>query len=197
MNIREIRIDKIASIKPFDCGDDDLNEFLSEKSKNYQQNLLANTFVFEDETQTLAYYSILNDSLRIEDIAFVSKNALKNFLQRLFPHSKRHLKHYPAIKIGRLAVSKEAQKLGLGRKIVDTIINYVIMQNERCACKFIFVDAYKNAVGFYEKMQFEYFSGSDVNEDTRQMYLNITPLINAKREQQNYFNHQNSENYDT
>jgi GNAT superfamily N-acetyltransferase len=81
-----------------------------------------------------------------------------------------------------LAISKQTQKSGLGRKIIDTIIDYAIRQNERCACKFILVDAYKDALGFYEKMQFEYFSENDFNAETRQMYLDITPLINARRE---------------
>jgi GNAT superfamily N-acetyltransferase len=132
--------------------------------------------------QTLAYYSIFNDSLRIEEVTFASKSALKKFLQRLFPYPKRHLKHYPAIKIGRLAISKKAQKIGLGREIMDSVIGYAITQNEHCACKFLLVDAYKDAVGFYEKMQFRYFSDSDLNNKTRQMYLNITPLINSKEE---------------
>ena len=181
MIIKEIRIDHSTFIKPFDCGDKDLNEFLLEKSKHYQQELLATTFVFEDETQTLAYYSIFNDSFRIEDVSFESKNAFKNFLRLLLSHPKRHLKSYPAIKIGRLAISKQTQKSGLGRKIMDTIINYAVKQNEHCACKFILVDAYKDALGFYEKMQFKYFSDNDAKEETRQMYLNITPIINAKR----------------
>jgi GNAT superfamily N-acetyltransferase len=81
-----------------------------------------------------------------------------------------------------LAISKHVQKSGLGRKIMDTIIDYAVKQNEHCACKFILVDAYKNAVGFYEKMQFEYFSNNDLNDETRQMYLDITPIICAKTE---------------
>jgi predicted GNAT family N-acyltransferase len=182
MSIREIRIDHSTIIKPFDCGDEDLNEFLLEKSNDYEQELLAIIFVFEDEVKTLAYYSLFNDSLKIEDISFPSKNAVKNFLRRLFPHPKRHLNHYPAIKVGRLAISMQTQKLGLGRTIMDTIIDYAIKQNERCACKFILVDAYKEALGFYEKMNFEYFSENDLDDATRQMYLNLTPLINARRE---------------
>jgi len=167
MIVKEIRIDYSTAIKPFDCGDKDLNEFLLEKSKHYQQELLATTFVFEDEVQTLAYYSIFNDSFRIEDVSFESKNAFKNFLRLLLPHPKRHLKSYPAIKIGRLAISKQTQKSGLGRKIMDTIISYAVKQNEYCACKFILVDAYKDALGFYEKMQFKYFSDNDAKEETR------------------------------
>jgi len=181
MNIRKTKIKNSIIIKPFDCGDDDLNEFLFDKSKDYQQELLATTFVFEDDTKTYAYYSIFNDSFRIEDITFSSKNAVKQFLRHLLPHPKRHLKHYPAIKIGRLAISKQAQQLGLGRRIMDTIIDYATNQNEQCACKFILVDAYKNAVGFYEKMQFEYFSDNDLNDETRQMYLDITPIVNARK----------------
>ena len=126
MEIRKIKVENSTIIKPFDCGDDDLNEFLLEKSKNYQQELLATTFVFEDKTKTCAYYSIFNDSFRIKDLSFLSKNAIKNFLRQLLPHPKRHLKSYPAIKIGRLAISKQAQQLGLGRKIMDTIIDYTI-----------------------------------------------------------------------
>ena len=61
MNIRKTKIENSTIIKPFDCGDDDLNEFLLEKSKDYQQELLAVTYVFEDETKTYAYYSIFND----------------------------------------------------------------------------------------------------------------------------------------
>jgi predicted GNAT family N-acyltransferase len=183
MYIKEVKINHSTVIKPFDCGDEDLNEFLQEKANDYQTELLATTFVFEDEIKTVAYYSIFNDSLRIEDIAFQSKNAVKNFLRRLFPHPKRHLKHYPAIKIGRLAISNQIQKTGLGRKIIDTIINYAIQQNEKCACKFILIDAYKEALGFYEKMNFEYFSENDMNEETRQMYMDITPLVNAKKDE--------------
>jgi len=181
MNSNELRIDDAIDIKPFDCGDRDLNEFLLKNSKHYQQELLATTFVIEDETQTLAYYSIFNDSFRIEDISFISKNAFKNFLRLLLPYPKRHLKSYPAIKIGRLAISKQAQKFGFGTKIINSIIDYAIKQNERCACKFILVDAYKNALGFYEKNHFSYFSDKDVGEETRQMYLNITPIINETR----------------
>jgi hypothetical protein len=58
MSIRVQRIDHSTVLKPFDCGDNELNEFLQEKSKDYQHGLLAATFVVEDEIQTLAYYTV-------------------------------------------------------------------------------------------------------------------------------------------
>ena len=62
-------------IKPFDCGDDDLNDFLFNKALLYQKELLATTFVIENEKRTLGYYTLLNDNLQLkeEDFAFRRK----------------------------------------------------------------------------------------------------------------------------
>ncbi len=182
-NYVSFKVDNKSAFKPFDCGDKDLNEFLLEKSKHYNEELLATTIVFENDVKTIAYYSIFNDSLDIEQFSFSSKNAIKRLIRKLVPHPKRHLKSFPAIKIRRLAVCKNLQKSGLGRKIMDNVINYDIEQNEKCACKFIIVDAYKKSLRYYENMGFEYLSDNDLNENTRQIYLDISPYVNAKREQ--------------
>ena len=42
------------SIKPFDCEDDDLNEFLFEEAIPYRKEMLATTFVIEDDNQPLS-----------------------------------------------------------------------------------------------------------------------------------------------
>jgi len=42
------------SIKPFDCEDDDLNEFLFQEAVPYRKELLATTFVIEDYNQPLS-----------------------------------------------------------------------------------------------------------------------------------------------
>ena len=42
------------SIKPFDCEDDDLNEFLFQEAIPYRKELLATTFVIEDYNQPLS-----------------------------------------------------------------------------------------------------------------------------------------------
>jgi predicted GNAT family N-acyltransferase len=185
MNFSEYKLFRVTNnfnFKPFNCDDKELEDFLFEKSKHYQEELLATTFVLEDETKIIAYYSIFNDSIKIEDIPFSSKNALKTFIRKLLPHPKRYLKYYPAINIGRLATSKHIQKSGLGTKIMNEIIKYAIEQNEKCACKFIIVDAYSKSTGYYEKMKFNYFTDMDLNEETRQMYLDLTPYINAYKE---------------
>jgi len=172
------RLSEDCIIKPFNSVDDDLNEFLLDKSKFYQNELLATTYIIENEEKTVAYFSIFNDSLRIEEVEFASKGKLKKFLASFLSHPKRHLKHLPAIKIGRLAVCKEEK--GKGKLIIAWILNYALDCNQYSACKLITVDAYAQSLGFYEKMGFGYITDDDKDEETRQMFLDLTPLINAE-----------------
>ena len=166
-------------IKPFDCGESDLNEFLFDKSKLYSKELLSTTYILEDSDMTLAFFSLFNDSLRVEDSKFASVSSYKRFLRKFVSHSKRHLNSYPAIKIGRLAVNSRIQKSGIGKTIISFIIDYAMEQNSKCACKLIIVDAYRNALSFYERFGFEYLSENDSEDDTRQMYLDLTPFLNS------------------
>jgi predicted GNAT family N-acyltransferase len=182
-----IKLEENTVIKPFDCGDSDshkdLNDFLFNKAKNYLKEHLATTFIIESEDITYAYYSVLNDSLRVEKMDFASKSAFLRFLKNLVSHPKRHLINFPAIKIGRLAVNKNIQISGLGKMIVNNVIEYAINLNETCACKLITVDAYSQALGFYEKLGFEYFTESDAEESERQMFLDLTPIIKTFKEE--------------
>lgn len=174
-----IKVNDRTIIKPFDCGDEDLNSFLFTKSIPYSKELLATTYILEDENETVAFFSIFNDSIRVEDIEFASKSAAKRFFADLLPHLKRHLKNFPALKIGRLGVSNNHQKKGFGGLILKFIIDLGISKNDHCACKFISVDAYHQSLAFYEKLGFSFFSEKDAGKDTRQMYLDLTPLLNA------------------
>ena len=44
------------SIKPFDCGDTDLNGFLFDDAKNYLAELMAVTYIIECGNLTVAYF---------------------------------------------------------------------------------------------------------------------------------------------
>lgn len=181
-NLSLFKIDESTVIKPFDCGDEDLNDFLFSKAKYYRKELLAATYLLENETETIAFFSIFNDSLRVQDITFASKSAFKRFLSDLVSHPKRHLKNFPALKIGRLGVSISSKKTGIGKAAISYIIELAIRQNEVSACKLITVDAYDQSLGFYERMGFTYLTDDDKGHDTRQMYLDLTPIINAVTE---------------
>ena len=165
------------SIKPFDCEDDDLNEFLFQEAIPYRKEKLATTFVVENNERTLGYYSLLNDSLQLREDMFTSKSQFRKFLRELVPYPKRHLKTIPALKIGRLAIDKTFKGKGLGSVIMANIISKCIKMNQEQACRLITVDAYKQAVPFYQKMGFKFLIEGDKDDTTRLMFLDLTSFI--------------------
>ena len=177
------KANKTTQIKSFDCGDDDLNEFLIKDCINYDSQLLAVTYILESDTETVAFFSIFNDALRAEEVAFPSKTQFKAFLKSILPHPKRFLKNFPAMKIGRLAVSENFKGQGIGKLIIQHIIELAIDHNSKCACRFITVDAYAKSTWIYEKFSFEYLTEKDKNEETRQMYLDLTPYLNTLQDE--------------
>jgi len=164
---RQIEAD--TEIKSFDCGDADLNDFLICDAKNYLSAMMALTYLLEDnsECKTVAYYSLLNDKIVFDP----EEKLFWNRLNRRIVNSKRR-KEYPAVKIGRLAVSKDYSGQHIGTAILLQI-KHMFTTMRRSACRFITVDAYAAAVPFYEKCGFMFLSEKDKNSRTRAMYFDL------------------------
>ena len=102
---------KTTVIPEFKSKDGDLNEFLMQEAKDYQEQLLAVTYLLQNPKtgDIVAYFSLLNDTI-----------------------------------------------------------------------KFLTVDAYADAVSFYEnKGGFKFFTETDVNDDTRLLYFDLKPFKDA------------------
>ncbi len=163
------QIDADTQIKSFDCGDADLNDFLFSDAINYFKSMMALTYLLEDSVngRTVAYYGLLNDKIVFDP----DEKKLWNRLNRRVANSKRR-KEYPAVKIGRLAVSKDYAGKQIGKMIILQI-KHVFSTMRRSACRFITVDAYSAAVPFYEKCGFMFLSEKDRNSPTRAMYFDL------------------------
>lgn len=151
------------TILPFDCGDNDLNDFLIHNAKEYQASLLAVTYLIESAGKTVLYFCLSNDKI-------TSIEASKGFwrkIKSLFPYGK-HRKDYPAVKIGRFAVDNKFQHTDAkwGTMVLDYIKHWMITNN-KTGCRFITVDAYRAAVPFYEKNGFKFMGNNE-----KQRYLN-------------------------
>lgn len=171
--MRLSKLEDIQTLKPFDCGDDDHNEFLTVDASFYRQQMLANTFVLEDDELTIAYYSLLNDKI---SNSTVPKNLWRK-LRDTIPHEK-HFSSYPAVKIGRLAVSLTHKNDGIGTRLVAGIKQMLIAQQSQSACRFLTVDAYRCAVPFYEKNGFKMLVNEISNEaHTVPMYYDLKQLL--------------------
>lgn len=169
-----IRLVPDYTIKSFDCDDKDLNEFLLNDARVHLKELLSVTYLIEDEiaNKTIAFFSIFNDKITIDD---VGNNNKWNRLRRLLPQRKR-FRSYPAMKIGRLGVHKDYKKCGYGRAILD-YLKVLFITDNRTGCKFITVDAYNESLAFYEKNGFDYLTENDIGKDTRLMFFDLKTIV--------------------
>lgn len=166
-----VRLTNEHEIKPFDCKDDDLNEYLLVDAKLYLNQLLAVTYLVENDQDTIAFFSVSNDKIAYENMS--NNSQWKRFRKR-FERGK-HLKSYPSVKIGRLGVCKPYAGQDYGSKL----LNYVkqsFIDNNKTGCRFITVDAYDSAFGFYQKNGFEFLTNADEGESTRLMYFDLATM---------------------
>ena len=167
-----VQLTQDTDILPFLSEDEDLNNFLIEDAKNYSADLMAVTYLFIDKEkhQTVAYFSLLNDKVAYDP----RYKTIWGRINRRIHNSKRR-RSYPSAKIGRLAVSKEYARNGLGSQILYLIKSYLV-NNPKLGCRFITVDAYAEATDFYRKNDFEYFTVTDTLDSTRLMYFDLKPF---------------------
>ena len=179
-NFSIIRLASNFVIDAFDCGDTDLNSFLLNDALPYQKERLAVTHLAlhnEDGTSEIAgYFCLLNDKLAFDLSDREKKKSWKEFNKQNRIHFNKHRKSYPAVKIGRLAVELAFAGQGIGRRMMNHIILTVVNMKD-AGCRFISVDAYRDAFGFYLKNGFQFLSPEDGDDATRLMYLDIKHIL--------------------
>jgi predicted GNAT family N-acyltransferase len=161
------RLDLNTVIKPFESEDEELNDFLLNDAKKYLAEMFAVTYLIENKTETIAYFCLSNDNIRRE----VDMETWKKINKKV-PNSKRK-GSYPAVKIGRMAVTKKFAGNGLGRLMIRYVESMYRDENQKSGCRFITVDAYGNATDFYERNGFNFFTQKDTDKPTRIMYFDL------------------------
>lgn len=134
-----------AFCDPFDCGNEDLNDFFQNDALNYQSELLGKTYCFtldENPEIIVCAFTISNDSIK----TFLLPNARKKKVIKDIPRQKQ-MKSYPAVLIGRLGVNNNfrsvvGEKDRVGKQLMDFIKSWFIDGANKTGCRFIVVDSY-------------------------------------------------------
>lgn len=86
------RLGKGESVFSFNCGDEDLNDFILNESIQYRQTRLAVTYVIEvkNTNNTIRFFSLANDRISISD--FENKTEFNRFRKKRFVNEKKDLK---------------------------------------------------------------------------------------------------------
>lgn len=165
------RLEENETVSNFDCGDEDLNDFIFGDAMLYFKVRLATSYVLEDKNSkdTIGYFSLAHDRISLTD--FPSNSAYNRFRKQFFAQGKM-FKSYPALKICRLATEKKYRGEGIGTMMVNMIIASYKSDN-KAGCRFITVDAYADALPFYYKQGFVPLSKEDEGSPTRLLYFDL------------------------
>ena len=133
----------------FDCGDDDLNDFLKNDALLEQKKKLNITHLIFYKDEIIGYFSLLTDKTNVKDI----KN--KEIKESIKLNLNNKYKTIPAVKIGRLAIDKKYAKKGIGSFILN---NLIVTLNEiskkDIGFRLITVEGYAEAYHFYTTNNF-------------------------------------------
>lgn len=129
----------------FDCGRQELNDWLKQIARQHQDKGLSNTFVAIGEelpTRICGYYAL----------------TLTELDNRQLPEAwrKKLPRRIPGVRLGRLAVDKQYQRKGLGELLlVDAMIRAQRIYTEAGGIG-LFVDAVdEQAVAYYRRFGFD------------------------------------------
>lgn len=172
IEIRKLR--ETDAVENFDCGDKDLNDFILTEASDYRKALLAVSYIVvehKNPQNVLGFFSVANDKVSLGD--FSDKTEFNRFRKKQgFPQPKR-LKSYPAVKLCRLGIDLKYRKNHIGSFILD-FLRGLFTHDNKSGCRFMTVDAYINAVPFYEKRGFKLLEPSgDTNPHTRLMFCDL------------------------
>lgn len=186
----ELTGDLLANCEPFVCGHDDLDDFFNNDAIKYTEKMIGRTYVFRPKAEptTLACaFSISNDSLRITELS----NRKQEHFRETNDLGEKRLKRYPGILIGRLAVSQNLSRQGIGSALMN-FIKVWLGKGNKAGCRFLIVDARnaEDAIAYYLKNNFEFLFNSEeeesvctrkdkafVKQTTRLMYFDMKNII--------------------
>ena len=150
LQIEPLLSNHLPRFASFTCGDADLDSFLKDDSLRLHEAHLSFTYVAiyrisEDHSETVGYISLSTDALTLDGDQG-EKDGLPEIGFRVVP----------ALKIGRLAVSESARGRirGLGMALMGAAWIRGVDLASSIALRFLTVDAYPTAVGFYQKLGF-------------------------------------------
>lgn len=163
--------DKLTGLKFGNPEFTPLKTYLQKKAVAHQANSLAVTYGAFDEAsgKIWGYITLACGEVVSDEAGELINDGAVSFDYR----------HYPAVKIARLAVHHKASGNNLGRGLVNLALGQA--KNVVCpavGCRFMVVDAKRESIGFYLKCGFT-FLDTAANHGRAQpvMYLDLNKVV--------------------
>lgn len=156
----------------FRSGDEDLDRFFHRyaASNQFSEHIGVTYLAIEDNGRILGYVTIAGGTIGADS----------------FPSTRRkRLPRYPlpVLRLARLAVSKEAQKKGVGTTLIRYVFAQALEQSAKVGCIGVVVDAKPGTIPFYERLGFERQEAVEgelaTRPETLPMFLSIATIKTA------------------
>ncbi|UTC74924.1 GNAT family N-acetyltransferase [Treponema sp. OMZ 792] len=149
VSIKEIQ--QKSLLKKFDCGIEQLNEFLSRYAIKNEELGIGRTFVaLNANNRILGYFTLATAQVAYQEIPDEYRDKLPKY-------------PIPALRIARLAVDKELQGKGIGGWLLSQVFIKVIQVADITGLYLIIVDAKETSKNFYEHYGFQKFMDEDLS----------------------------------
>lgn len=148
VSIKEIRSKTV--LKKFNCGTEVLNSFLVRYALKNDELGIGRTFIaLDDDDQISGYLTLATAQVAYKEIPEDYKVKLPKY-------------PIPALRIARLAVSKDLQGKGIGKWLLAQAFTKIIQVADVTGLYFIIVDAKETSKSFYEHYGFQKFIDEDL-----------------------------------
>jgi len=124
----------------FDCGDEDLNDFIYNDALNHLYEKLAVTYLCMIDEIVIGFVSIANASIKIN-------KKHKKEMKYQYPE-------FPSVRLGRLGVDNRYKRKGIGTYIAKWVSGKSQDIGHEMGIRFVSLDAYEKSVKFYKKLGF-------------------------------------------
>lgn len=144
-------IRKSHNVRPFDCGEPSLNEYLKRYAFKNDQNNISRTFVLVNSDENIiGYYSVCACSIEFNEIPEEMSGRLPKY-------------PIPGALIARLAVDSSVQGNDYGSRLLIHALQRINQTSEELGIKIVVVDAlHEKARSFYERYGFQSLPGNEL-----------------------------------
>lgn len=166
--IRNRKLEPSDDLSDFKCDQDDelgCDEFIhnEDEAKLFQRERQGITYLFFHEDTMIGYVTLAMSSI-----------PAKRMEGRFKKHV--HLRIYPSLLVGRLAVDNNWRKKGIGSYLCNWSVGFALSTSEKVGCRYVILETNKGKkVDFYEKCGFQ--KGKELKDEEEElvwMYQRIT-----------------------
>lgn len=144
--IKPIYISKSQNRRDFDCGEDELNEFIQKSARqNHDDNISKTYVIVDDNNNVIAFYTLVYENIELEEL-------------NLIPSDLRACRKnkFPCVLLGMLARDKKIKQQDYGLFLLNEAIKKTYEASKIAGIKGLFLSPINKSVceKFYDKIDF-------------------------------------------